>query len=208
MLGPDKRDWLWLVCTFAAFCLFVYFVNRISRGRFDAMTAAEHLKASRVALAEGRYDDGLLQVSAINAAVPQAVEARKVEEALVAAKEAARQKEAAAKEAARRELAEAQQAARLAEEGRMTAIRDLQNSLRDLGYDLTVAQSDKKDEIVITSRDFDDTDHRVRFLSFLRRRNSPSTGVCLAGFQTVHLKGSGWFFEFSEAYPLECFSLR
>ena len=54
---------------------------------------------------------------------------------------------------------------------------ELQRKLRNLGYDLTVAQSDKPGELTITSKDFDDTDHRVRFLSLLRSRNSPAAEV-------------------------------
>lgn len=164
---------------------------------FDAMKPAEHLEASRVALAEGRYDEGLRQASAINARMPEGAEARKVQEDLTAAKEAVRQKPS-----------EEQRAAKLAEEGRRTAVRDLQENLKNLGYDLAITQSDKPDEIVITSKDFDGTDHRVRFLSFLRGRNGPASGVCLAGFQTVRLKGASLFFGFSESYSLECFNWR
>ena len=88
---------------------------------------------------------------------------------------------------------------------------ELQRKLRNLGYDLTVAQSDKPGELTITSKDFDDTDHRVRFLSLLRSRNSPAAEVCLAGFQTVRLKTPGdlfGFFGFSQTYSLECFNWR
>jgi hypothetical protein len=106
------------------------------------------------------------------------------------------------------ELSAQQQATQLAEEARKAALRNLQDSLKNLGYDLTVAQSDKADELIITSKDFGDTDHRVRFLSFLRAPNSPAAYVCVAGFQTVRLKDTGFLGLFSETYPLECSTWR
>ena len=81
---------------------------------------------------------------------------------------------------------------------------ELQRELRNLGYDLTVAQSDKPGELTIASKDFDETDRRLRFLSFLRGRSSPAAGVCIAGFEAVCLKGAG----FSEVYSLDCFNWR
>jgi hypothetical protein len=56
------------------------------------------------------------------------------------------------------------------------------------------------DEIAVASVDFDQTDHRVEFLSLLRRRNDR---VCRNGFRTIRLTGS-WSSRFSETYPLDC----
>lgn len=198
--GPEKRDWLLLVCFLIAstlvFGLAEYFVDRAERRSFDAMTPAQHLEASRVALRQGRIGDGLRHVSAVAVGTPEFLQVRSLKEKLEGAKEAERQR-----------IAEARESAQLAEQGRKTSLRDLENNLKNLGYDLMVAQSDKPDEVVITSKDFDDTDHRVRFLSFLRSRDSPAAQACLAGFQTVHLKG-GSIFGFSETYPMDCFNWR
>lgn len=165
------------------------------------MTPAEHLAASKEALKQKAFDDGLRHVNAIFAGAPEISEGQKVREEIEAAKEAAR-----------READEASQAAQLAEERRQTAVRDLQDHLTNLGYDLTVAQSDKHDEIIVTSKDFGDADHRVRFLAFLRRETSQSTEACLAGFQTVRLRTPGSLFDglfgFSQTYSLECFTSR
>lgn len=89
-------------------------------------------------------------------------------------------------------------------ERRAQAIRYLQESLRNGGYSITVAvSSSKADQIELTSKDFGDTDHRVRFLSFLRGRNSPVFSACHEGYRTARLIESS--FGFSEEYSLECF---
>ncbi len=198
--GPEAEGLALVVCFLIAsalvFRLAEYFVDRAERRSFDAMTPAQHLEASRLALRQGRIRDGLRHVSAVAVGTPESLQARNLKEELEAAKEAERQR-----------IAEARESARLAEQGRKTSLRDLENNLKNLGYNLMVAQSDKPDELVITSKDFDDTDHRVRFLSFLRSRDSPAAEACLAGFQTVHLKG-GSIFDFSETYPLDCFTWR
>jgi hypothetical protein len=85
------------------------------------------------------------------------------------------------------------------------ALRNLQAALRNLGYDVTVSQSDKPTEFTIISKDFDDTDHRVRFLSFLRGENTLLTEVCSVGFETLHLRTSDLpFLGFSDTYSLAC----
>jgi ABC-type protease/lipase transport system fused ATPase/permease subunit len=188
------RDWLALCCVVAVGLALAYFADRATRRDFDAMTPAEHLEASRAALKEGLSDTSERHASAITAGAPEFLDARKIKEQLGAAKKAARQR-----------VEDARQAAQLADESRRTAVHDLQAGLRSLGYDLTVSQSDEPGEIVITSREFDDTDHRVRFLSLLRGRDSPTAGVCLAGFSGVRLKGPGLIFRFSETYSLRCF---
>ena len=83
----------------------------------------------------------------------------------------------------------------------------LQADLKGLGYDLTVSRSDKAGEVAITSKEFDDTDHRVRFLAFMRGKSSPRFGVCYAGFNKLRLKSSSIpFVGFDDSYSLECFN--
>jgi hypothetical protein len=202
-LKPEKVG-LWVVLFFLCFFVaFAYFENWNQRRAFDAMNPAAHLAASRVALGQERFDDAERQANAIASGAPEALEASRVKEEIAAARQRVKEEAVAVRQS--EQLAYER---RLAEKKLRTAAPgDLQDSLKNLGYDLTVAQSDKPDEIVITSKDFDDTDHRVRFLSFLRGRNSPAVGACLAGFQTVRLKSSG-FFGFSEAYSLDCFAWR
>ena len=186
VVKPSKRELLLSVCFVMAVCSVAYFIGLVEKRAFDTMTPAGHLEASKAALREHRFDQVARHLSAIPAGAPEALETSRIRE----------------------ELAVAPQAAQLAEERRRTAVRDLQDNLRNLGYDLTVARSDKPDEIVITAKDFDDTDHRVRFLAFLRRQTSPAGEVCLAGFQTLHLKTPNFFSGFSEAYSLECSTWR
>jgi hypothetical protein len=89
---------------------------------------------------------------------------------------------------------------------RKGAVEQLQEDLKNLGYQLSVDESDVPDKIVITSSDFDDTDHRVRFLSFVRGKNTPMSGTCWFGFRQVELRTSKIpFVGFSETYPLSCF---
>lgn len=89
-------------------------------------------------------------------------------------------------------------------EQKRSAGRDLKADLKNLGYEYDVEVDVSKNEIIITSTDFENTDHRVRFLSFLRGKHHPTSGVCFAGLDKVRLRG-GRFFAFSEAYPLNCF---
>lgn len=117
--GPEKRDWLLLVCFLIAstlvFGLAEYFVDRAERRSFDAMTPAQHLEASRVALRQGRIGDGLRHVSAVAVGTPEFLQARSLKEKLEGAKEAERQR-----------IAEARESAQLAEQGRKTSLRDLE----------------------------------------------------------------------------------
>lgn len=170
---------------------------------FTTMSPAQHLAEAKKALRDesGAFDDeGLRHANAVPANSPEAQEATEAATTL-----------GARLEEKKRADVEAQQIAADARSARAAAVRELQEQLRNLGYELTVAQSEKADEIIITSRDFAETDHRVRFLSFIRGRNSPAAGVCFAGFQSLLLRNSrytfGGQFGFSESYPLEC-SLR
>ena len=81
----------------------------------------------------------------------------------------------------------------------------VQQSLRDLGYDFEVSPSETAGEVVITAAEFDDTDHRVRFLAFLRNHKSPVRGLCFGGFTKVRLRSSRIpLVGFDESYSLEC----
>jgi TPR repeat protein len=205
-----KREWLVLL-GFVAFMavligygLYVQYRDRERYQRaFNAMTPAKHLIEAQSALRAGLYTEALAHARAITTG-PEVSEARKIEQEVSNAREVGAQMLQGAREAEAQRL----QAARSAEESRRVALNDLQRELKNLGYDLTVAQSDQLNEVLITSKDFGETDHRVRFLSFLRGRNSPTTGVCLSGFQNVRLKDSSSFFGFSEVYSLDCFSFR
>jgi hypothetical protein len=171
---------------------------------FNAMTPSQHLSRAKTAMertdvAEWAY--ALRHIRAVPPNSPEAVEATAIATELDARLEAFRRANAAG-------AAEAKAAAAQAKSARASAVRELQVRLKDLGYDLTVAEAGSPDEVAITSNDFDDTDHRVGFLSFMRGRNSPAVGACVVGFQSVRLKSSDFFFGFSESYPLDCFSLR
>jgi hypothetical protein len=62
---------------------------------------------------------------------------------------------------------------------RRTAVNGLETELKNLGYDLITTYSNP-DEIVFTSSDFAQTDHRVAFLSLLRSRNREAARAVFA----------------------------
>lgn len=161
---------------------------------FREMTPATHLTQAKAEFRGGLFGLALRHLKAVPSGAPEAPAARQMESEI----RAAQQSDEAARAAAR----QAEAAAKLAKD---TAVRDLQDSLKNLGYDVTVTRSDVDDEIVITSGDFGDTDHRVRLLSFLRSESSPAFGVCVTGFRTVRLKAK-WSFVtgHGEAYSLNC----
>ena len=160
---------------------------------FNAMQPGEHLAAARSALATGQADEALRHAQAITKG-PLAPEARTLETEIAAAhQKATDERNAAARVAA------------LAQERMKESASNLQSELKNRGYDLTVSLADKPGEITIVSPDFGDTDHRVRFLSFLRGQNSPASEVCAAGLYNVRLKNGEWFGGFSEVYSLDCF---
>jgi hypothetical protein len=166
--------------------------------RFERMTATEHLRAARSALEEHAFDTAQRH---LNAVAPDAPMALALKRRLAAARQEARriaaevQQETAAAELARQVRAEA----------RRVAVRDLEQNLRNMGFDVTVAQSINPSEITIASRGFDDPDRRGWFLNFLHGPNSPVAATCAAGIQTVRLKGPGAFFGFSEPLSLDCY---
>jgi hypothetical protein len=87
----------------------------------------------------------------------------------------------------------------------MLAITQLSSDLKNLGYELSVEAggADAPTEIVITSSDFDETDHRVRFLASIRGRNAPTAAACWNGFDRVRLRSSRIpLVGFSEIYSI------
>jgi hypothetical protein len=88
---------------------------------------------------------------------------------------------------------------------RANAISQFGSDLKNLGYELTVEASEARNEIVITSTEFSETDHRVRFLSFLRGRTAPTFGICWNGFSEIRLRSSKLpYVGFNESYSLDC----
>jgi hypothetical protein len=160
---------------------------------FRKMTSAAHLAEGKSELGTRVFGLALAHLEAIPANAPESVEALKgikyvrseMEAEYLLKMEVQRQREA---------QHEAQNDIRA-----MPTIvaQNLQAEIRNLGYSVDVSVSkDKPGELVITSSDFSDTDHRVRFLALLRRR-SDLQGM----FQTVRLK-AGFLDLSSDAYSL------
>jgi hypothetical protein len=103
-------------------------------------------------------------------------------------------------------LTEAAAAKQQAKASQSSALDQLRTDLKNLGYDLTVEGSETPGEVIITSPEFDDTDHRVRFLSFIRGKNAPTASICVGGFTQIRLKS--WkipLIGLNDAYSLDCF---
>jgi hypothetical protein len=177
----------------------------------EKMTPAQHLKEAQFDFRYGMFEQALHHAKAITDG-PLAPEAKKLADEIPAeiARRAAADEIVAAQayaENARRaaqaeERRKAEEAAKEAEEAaKEAAVSSLQSELKNLGYELTVVESEEPGEVIITSKDFDDTDHRVRFLSVLQRR---AAVLCLAGFKMVRLKSSAWFVGFNDVYSLDC----
>jgi hypothetical protein len=160
--------------------------------RFDHMTSAEHVDAARIALQDRRFDESLRHLNAIG---PDATDAVALRRKLTAAQEAL---------AAQQQAAIAQQEQARSDTHR-AAVRELEQSLRNLGYDVTVAQAPDPDTVTIASKGFDDSTSRDRFLLFLSGPNSPAAAACAAGIQAVRFKDPGVFFRLSDTYSLDCF---
>jgi transposase len=162
--------------------------------RFQHMTAAEHLRAARRALDEQSLETAQRHLNASPAGTPGAARLMRKLEAEIQAHGEILQQEADA------QLAELAQA-----EAQRAAVRQLEQNLRNMGFDVTVAQSPDPSEITIAARGFDDPDRRDWFLALLHGPNNPVAPACAAGIQTVRLKGPGVFFGFSERYSLDCY---
>ncbi len=177
-----------VTCVLLVIGAFSFISGRTQRRAFDGMTPAQHLEAARADLLNEHSVDALNHLNAIAAGAPEASDARRLSG----------------------QIAFARQATQVEAESRVSILERKSKAARDLearsiaaGYDLTVGQSDKPDELVITSKEFEDLVRRVRFLSFLRERYGPSGEVCLAGFQKVQLRTSGPF-GFRESYSVDC----
>ena len=158
------------------------------------MTTAEHLRAARRALDEHSLHAARQHLNAAPAETPGTARLTRKLEAELQAHRAALEQEAAA-QLARQAKAESQR----------EAVRQLEQNLRNLGFDLSVTQSPDPSEITIVAPGFDNSDKQHLFLTFLHGANSPIAPACAAGIQTVRLKGPGVFFGFSERYSLECY---
>lgn len=164
------------------------------RWRFQHMAAAEHLRAARKALDEHALDTARRHLNGSPADTPGSARLRRELEAEIQAHGELLQREADA-QLAQSAKAEAQRA----------AVRQLEHNLRNMGFDMTVAQSPDPSEITISARGFNDPDRRDWFLALLHGPNNPVAPACAAGIQTVRLKGPGMFFGFSERYSLDCY---
>jgi|HubBroStandDraft_3_1064219.scaffolds.fasta_scaffold99795_2 hypothetical protein len=172
---------------------------------FGHMAGATHLweaKKSTPQLVDVSL--ALKHLSAVPPASPEAAEAKALEKAL-----RLKQSEMGAAEAAHaaeesRKQAESAQTAKEAGEARAASVRQFQTVLRNVGYDLSAeASSDDRNEVVITSKEFDETDRRIRFLSFLRKEWGPAGTICWQGFSKVRLRSSKIpLVGFSESYSL------
>jgi hypothetical protein len=134
------------------------------------MTPAQHLE-----MAEGRisFDEAWKHLDAIPPNAPEAAKVPEVRERLKEGKLA---------------YQHAVTARANATAGRAAAVIELEKDLRNRGYDLKVSVSETPDEMIITSSDFTETDHRVQFLSATRSKHSGPP--CWAGFRTVRLRSS------------------
>jgi hypothetical protein len=169
------------------------------------MTTAQHLwEAQKTTPEIGDISLAMRHLSAIPPNAPEAREAKVVRAAL----EQRRAVLDAAEMRRQSALADKQSETKTATDTRDQVVSDLGVELRNLGYDLKVnTNSDVPEEVVITSSEFDDTDHRVRFLSFMRGRNSPASRACVSGFSKIRLRSSQIpFVGFDESYSLNCFS--
>ena len=162
--------------------------------RFAHMTAAEHLRAATSALDEQSLKTAQRHLNAVSADTPGTARLTRKLAAGLQTHQAALQQEASAA------LALQAQA-----ESQRLAVRELEQNLRNLGFDVTVAQSVNPSEITIASRAFDDPGQRDRFMTFLHGPNSPIAATCAAGIQAVRLKGPGLFFGFSDRFSLDCY---
>jgi hypothetical protein len=159
---------------------------------FNSLTPSQHLDEGKSGLTVRdmpSVETAMRHVAAVPRTSPEAKEAAEVEAQL---------------KSRWTEIRQERNAVEQARKSRASAIAQLQTDLKNLGYDLSVSDYDGAGEIAITSSNFDDTDHRVRFLAFLRGRNSPTSGICWMGIKSIRLRGSGFFLRFNETYPFSC----
>jgi hypothetical protein len=190
----NKRGWALLLGLVAFWLLVAESVREEENAKnqkaaaFAAMSPGDHLVSARIDLRAHLYQSALSHLKEIPPNAPEAGDATLVEQEVRSAQQ---------EEAAARAVEAAAQAAW------ENAIRNVENNLKSLGYSVAVSHSNVRDELVMTSSDFGDTDHRVKFLSFLRSRRSPAFEACFVGYRKVRLK-AGTPFGFDEVYSLEC----
>ena len=177
-----RRDVLYLALSLVVLAAIVIVFDVHKTRVFEAMTPAQHLAEARSALVgPSSIDVAREHLSAIPPTSPEAAEAT-----LVLKEVDARQKAFDDQDAADRAEKVAKDARQKEEiDTRSSRALLVQISLRDLGYDFAVSPSETAGEVVITSSEFDDTDHRVQFLAFLRSKKSPVLGLCFGGFARV-----------------------
>jgi hypothetical protein len=172
---------------------------------FNHMTSSQHLwEANKSTPDLGDVEIALRHISAIPKNAHESASAQVLKTTL-------KQKlsEMKAEEANRATAkADKDQQAKAAADARSIAVTQFALDLKNLGYDLSVkVNHDVPNEIVLTSSEFGDTDHRVRFLAFMRSRNNPEELVCLSGFTTIRLRTSAIpFVGFDDSYSLNCFN--
>jgi len=162
---------------------------------FNQSSEAEHLTAAKIAQLEAKTEysvrAGLAHTAAIPSGSPEGAEV-----AQIAADLQKRLQDMKEDEGNRAQV----------KQTKIATAPELEAQLRNLGYEVTVSYDTKTpDEIVITAKDLDDTDHRVKFLSIIRSGSGPGRLLCWSGFRTVRLRtGSIPFVSFSEGYSLGC----
>jgi hypothetical protein len=173
---------------------------------FNHMTPAQHLWEARTA---SRSPENIVlaleHVAAIPKNSPEASEAQVLGTVLHEQEAAARAAQAQKDEAANA----ARNARAAARNVRAAAITQLSADLNNLGYDLNVEAggADAPTEIVITSSEFSDSDHRVRFLASIRGRSGLTASACWDGFDKMRLRSSRIpLVGFSESYSLDCYN--
>jgi hypothetical protein len=188
----DHVKIIWTCAAVFAICVAAILLVLWDGRVFNNMTPSQHLNEAKRRINERDLPSlqiALAHVAAVAKTSPEAKEAAEVEAELKGSKAA---------------IEQGINAAQLAKTSRATVIAQLQTDLNNLGYDLSVNDSDGAGEIAIRSSVFDDTEHRVRFLAFLRSRSAPTSDICLMGIRSIRLRGSGFLFGFNEAYPFSC----
>jgi hypothetical protein len=152
---PSGRQWVFVV--YVVFMLAVFIDFAVEEHRFGEMTPAQHLSEAKTRErgTDSEVADGLRHIAAIPANSPESAEAKTVEADLQARKTA---------------FDDAIREAQQARAAQASAVKELGESLRNLGYDVKVSKEEKGNGILIVSSDFEDTEKRVRFLSTLRGR--------------------------------------
>jgi hypothetical protein len=167
----------------------------LEQHEFNKMTPSQHLATAKSQSKTDLTTIGLAlqHIASIPENSSESAEAIKLKEELLA------QETKISDANAEKAKAEAERTA-----ARNSAVERFGANLKDLGYDLKVEISET-DEITITSSEFKDSDHRVRFLSFIRGKNAPTYGVCWQGFNKIRLKESKYsLLGFDESYSLDC----